>query len=51
LGQKDEAFAGLEKAYNQRAEWLGYLKVDPQLDNLRSDSRFRDLLRRLALDR
>lgn len=51
LGQKDEAFAELEKAYNQRAEWLGYLKVDPQLDTLRSDPRFRDLLRRLALDR
>jgi TolB-like protein/Tfp pilus assembly protein PilF len=51
LGQKDEAFAGLEKAYKQRAEWLGYLKVDPQLDSLRSDPRFRDLLRRLALDR
>ncbi|HYL73736.1 MAG TPA: winged helix-turn-helix domain-containing protein [Bryobacteraceae bacterium] len=51
LGQRDEAFAELQKAYNQRAEWLGYLKVDPQLDTLRSDPRFRDLLRRLALDR
>lgn len=51
LEQKDEAFAWLEKAFAQRAEWLGYLKIDPQLDNLRTDPRFRDLLRRLALDR
>ena len=51
LGQKDEAFAWLEKAYDQRAEWLEYLKIDPQLDNLRSDPRFAVLLRRLALDR
>jgi DNA-binding winged helix-turn-helix (wHTH) protein/TolB-like protein/lipoprotein NlpI len=51
LGEKDEAFVWLEKAYNQRAEWLGYLKIDPQLDDLRPDPRFAALLRRLALDR
>jgi DNA-binding winged helix-turn-helix (wHTH) protein/TolB-like protein/Flp pilus assembly protein TadD len=49
LGQRDEAFSWLENAMTQRAEWLGYLKVDPQLDDLHSDSRFRDLLRRLGL--
>jgi len=49
LGQKDQAFSWLENAFSQRAEWLGYLKVDPQLDDLHSDPRFRDLLRRLGL--
>jgi len=51
LGQNDDAFAWLDKAYQQRAEWLGYLKIDPQLDSLRQDARFRDLLRRLFPDR
>jgi len=51
LGQNDDAFAWLDKAFNQRAEWLGYLKIDPQLDSLRNDPRFRDLVRRLFPDR
>ena len=51
LGQNDEAFTWLDKAYSQRAEWLGYLKIDPQFDSLRQDPRFRDLLRRLFPDR
>lgn len=50
LGQKDQAWAWLEKAYDERATWLSMiLKVDPRLDSLRSDPRFRDLLRRMNL--
>ena len=48
LGDFDQAFAWLEKAY--RARYYGLvlsLKVDPGLDPLRSDPRFRDLLRRM----
>ncbi|MFL6228385.1 MAG: protein kinase domain-containing protein [Pyrinomonadaceae bacterium] len=46
LGDKDEAFADLEKAYKEHSRWMGYLKVDPALDDLRDDPRFQDLLRR-----
>ncbi len=54
LDEKDEAFEWLEKAYNERAPlvascalktWPGWL-----YNNLRADSRFQDLLRRLGLD-
>ena len=49
LGQKDEAFTWLEKAYEERYPWLIHLKVDPRLDPLRSDPRFAELVRRLRL--
>ena len=49
LGQKDQAFDWLEKAYQERSDWLRYLKVDPRLDPLRSDLRFSDLVRRVGL--
>ena len=49
LGEKDQAFQWLEKAYEDRSEGLGLLKVSPELDNLRSDSRFADLMRRIGL--
>jgi len=47
LGQKEEAFCWLETAYEQRANWMVLLKVDPCLDDLRPDPRFQDLLRRM----
>ena len=47
---KDQAFEWLEKAYEGREGSLGGLKVSPKMDNLRSDPRFRDLLRRLNLE-
>ena len=43
LGEKDQAFAWLEKAYDDRSSYMVYLKVEPMLDRLRSDSRFDDL--------
>jgi serine/threonine protein kinase/Flp pilus assembly protein TadD len=48
LGEPDQAFIWLEKAYEERSNWMVYLKVEPQFDNLRSDSRFADLLRRVG---
>ena len=47
LGDKEQALAYLEKAYEERSGALSYLKVDPIYDPLRSDPRFQDLLRRL----
>jgi tetratricopeptide (TPR) repeat protein len=49
LGDKDQAFALLEKAYQERSSSLLDLKVDPLWDPLRSDPRFADLLRRVGL--
>ena len=49
LDEKDEAFAWLDKALEQRAFQLQWIKLDPRWDNLRSDSRFQDLLRRIGL--
>ncbi|HKZ81015.1 MAG TPA: protein kinase [Pyrinomonadaceae bacterium] len=47
LKQNDQALEWLEKAYEERSEWLVWLNVDPKLDALRDDSRFKDLLNRL----
>jgi len=49
LGDKEQAFAWLEKAYSERNKGMTYLKLDPCLDPLRSDSRFASLLRRVGL--
>jgi eukaryotic-like serine/threonine-protein kinase len=48
LNEKEQAFEWLKKAYEQREQSLIFLKVDPLMDNLRSDSRFADLLRRVG---
>jgi len=50
LGEKDQAFLWLEKSYQDHAPEMAMIKVDPTLDNLRSDSRFQDLIRRMNLD-
>lgn len=47
LGGKKQALAFLEKAYADRCSTLMFAKVDPAFDNLRSEQRFQDLLRRM----
>ena len=49
LGEKDQAFAWLDKAYTERDDRLIYLAVDPIVDPLRSDPRFGGMLKRLGL--
>ena len=50
MGEKDEAFAWLEKMYQERNYMLHNLKVAPEFAPLRSDPRFTDLLRRIGLE-
>jgi len=50
LGHKDRAFEFLEKSYDEKSTDLAYfIKADWRLDGLRSDPRFAELLRRMAL--
>jgi serine/threonine protein kinase/tetratricopeptide (TPR) repeat protein len=49
LGHRDEAFAWLEKVYQERHGILVYLKVEPVFDDVRDDPRFHDLVRRMGL--
>jgi hypothetical protein len=48
LGENEQAFDWLEKAYETNNSWLFQLQ-DPIWDPLRDDPRFEDLLRRLNL--
>jgi hypothetical protein len=49
LGEKDQAFEWLEKACDDGSEELIYLNVDQTFDPLRSDPRFKKLVRRIGL--
>jgi TolB-like protein len=49
LGEQDQAFVWLEKAFDERTNSLAYLKVQATWDPLRSDPRFTDLLCRIGL--
>jgi len=50
-GDKDPAFTWLETAYRERSPQLAWLQVYPPLDDLRSDPRFEDLVRRVEIGR
>ncbi len=47
LGDKDEAFAWMDRAYDERSSWLLSVRVNPWLEPLRSDPRFDELVRRV----
>jgi len=49
LHEYDAAFSWFEKALEERSVWLGYLKVEPQLRDLRADRRFKRLLKNVGL--
>jgi hypothetical protein len=51
LGDKEQAFVWLERAYREHSSWLSYLNVEFRLDPLHSDPRFADLVRRVGLPR
>jgi serine/threonine-protein kinase len=50
LGEREPTFDYLERAYQERDRMLSMLKVDPAWDEFQSDTRFRDLLRRIGLE-
>ena len=49
LGKTEDSLAWLEKAYRGRDEYLVYLKVYPEFQNLHSDPRFQELERKVGL--
>ena len=51
LGNKDQAFQWLEKAYQNRSATMAWHRVDPMFDSLRSDPRFTELLNKMGLEK
>ncbi len=49
LNDKDKAFYWLERAYQERSNWLTLAKVGRRLKNLRGDPRFDDLIKRIGM--
>jgi serine/threonine-protein kinase len=50
LGEKDHAFKWLQKAYEERDNWLSYLKMDPAFDRVQTDPRYIALLKKIGLE-
>jgi TolB-like protein/DNA-binding winged helix-turn-helix (wHTH) protein len=51
LGDKNQAFAWLNKALQGRSHWLVWLDRDPRWKGIRSDPRFADLVKGVGLPR
>ncbi len=49
LGEKDQAFAWLDKGYQERSGLIAWLKIEPKFDPIRADARFDGLLQRIRL--
>jgi len=49
LGDKEQAFAWLDRAVQERNSFALEFKINPIYDKLRDDPRFQDLLRRVGL--
>jgi serine/threonine protein kinase/tetratricopeptide (TPR) repeat protein len=49
LGEIEDAIFLLEQGFDERSSWLIHLRVDPRLDPLRQQARFRDLVGRVGL--
>ncbi len=50
LGERDEALAWLERGFQERDPLMTFLKVDPKWNNLRNESRFIELMRRMNFE-
>ncbi len=49
LKDRAQAFEWLENAYEERADGLTLLNVEPMADDLRSDTRFQNLVHRIGI--
>jgi tetratricopeptide (TPR) repeat protein len=49
LGEKDKAFEWLNKAYDERSNWLVWLKADPRWAPLKDDKRYTELVNKIGL--
>ena len=49
LGDKDQAFAWLEKAYAEKSDGVVWVKTEPATAGLRSDPRYAALLKKMGL--
>jgi DNA-binding winged helix-turn-helix (wHTH) protein len=49
LGDRERAFSSLDAAYRERSHWLVWLKRDPRWNEIRSDVRFQNLVRKIGL--
>jgi len=49
LGDKERAIASLEKAYEERFNWIVFANIEPEFDTLRADPRFKLLIARLGV--
>jgi serine/threonine protein kinase/Flp pilus assembly protein TadD len=47
LGDLDQTFEWLEKAYEERSGFMAFINVEPMLDALRGDPRFKSLLEKI----
>jgi tetratricopeptide (TPR) repeat protein len=50
LGDTKAGLDWLERAYDEQSPWIGYLRIDPRVDPVRSDPRFQGLLGKTRLD-
>jgi len=51
LGEKEKAFEWLGRAYEEHAGQLFCIKVDPWIKNLRSDPRYKELLKKIGFEK
>jgi hypothetical protein len=51
LGEKNQAFEWLTRAYEEHSAYMLQIKIDPALDPLRSDQRFVELCKKIGLEK
>jgi tetratricopeptide (TPR) repeat protein len=49
MGDRDEAFAWLEKSFKEHNTAMTNLRIDPFFESLSDDPRFKDIIRRMGL--